>query len=131
MSCEDLSGNDGKGAFAHCSKPAASRADTSSWEGHSWKGRMKDEEQQQLGSLPRAKDAVFTHLTGARWMPSPGRFAGFGEAGSPGRSGGTKPHVPPVSCCQERSSLGYGNTTLGLCRFEVTALCSVSGMGGI
>lgn len=57
---------------------------------------------------------------------------GFGEAGSPGRSGWTKPQVPPVSWCQalqERSPSGNGNITLGLCRFEVTAPCSVSGMG--
>lgn len=86
MSCEeDLSGNDGKGALpAEISKPAASRADTSSWEGHGWKGRREDEEKQQLGSLPGAKDAVFTHLTGARWTPSPGRrFAWIWRSGFP------------------------------------------------
>lgn len=66
----------GHGAWlAEISQPAASRAGASSREGQAWEGRKEDEEKQQLGSLPGAKDAAFpgAHLTEARRMPNPGR----------------------------------------------------------
>lgn len=66
----------GKGALlTEISQAAASRAGASSREGQAWKGRRENEEKQQLGSLPGAKDAAFrgAHVTEARWMPSPGR----------------------------------------------------------
>ena len=70
----------GKGALlTEISQPAAPRAGASSREGQAWKGRREEEEKQQLGSLPRAKDAAFPRadFTEARWMPSLGRSRVF------------------------------------------------------
>lgn len=57
------------------SQPAAPRAGASCQQGQAWKGRREDKKKQQLGSLPRAKDAALpgTHLREARWMPRPRR----------------------------------------------------------
>lgn len=137
----------GKGAvLTEITQPAASRAGASSQESHAWKGRREDEEKNQLGSLPGAKDAAFPGacLTGARWMPSPVRRQLFarifwiwssrfswevwvGQAPHP--TSEPVPALPELASAPREESLGLPK--LGLCRLEVTAPCSVSGMGRI
>lgn len=100
----------------------------------------------QLGSLPGAKDAAFpgAYLTRARWMPSPVRRQLFarifwiwssrfswevwvGQAPHPASE--PVPALPELASAPREESLGLPK--LGLCRFEVTAPSSVSGMGRI